>query len=219
MKNNEIVLIGDVIKSRKKFNPEEWNYFHTAIKRINEKFALYFKIPLTIYSGDSFGGICKDPMSAAKVILAIQEYQKHQKSRIVLIEDEVSFGMDEKNFLSLEGPALWKGQEQMERLKKSNLFFAARFNDQIESMTINTILNLVLAIRDNWKEIEWKIYHNRESNLTQKELAESVGVSQQYISKITKSSKMELIHEAESNLNTLLDGIHHKLLHHQPKPD
>ncbi|QDH79369.1 hypothetical protein FKX85_10105 [Echinicola soli] len=73
MKNNEIVLIGDVIKSRKKFNPKEWNYFHDAIDQINEKFELYFKIPLTIYSEDSFGGICKDPVSAAKIILAIQE--------------------------------------------------------------------------------------------------------------------------------------------------
>ncbi|WP_373289207.1 helix-turn-helix domain-containing protein [Echinicola rosea] len=54
------------------------------------------------------------------------------------------------------------------------------------------------------------MYHNKETNLTQKELATKAGVSQQYISKITKTSKMELIHEAESNLNTILNGADHK---------
>ncbi|WP_215223167.1 SatD family protein [Echinicola shivajiensis] len=210
MKNRELVLIGDVIKSRKKFDPEEWRYFHDTTEQINEKFKLYFKIPLTIYSGDSFGGVCMDIGSAVKIILAIQEYQRHQKSRTVLIEDEIAFGMNEKNFLSLEGPALWRGQEQIELLKKRTALFSADLKDHLMTATINTILNLILAIRDEWKAIEWEIYRHRETDLTQKDLAEKTGVSQQYISKLTKSSKLELVLEAEKNLNTILDGILHK---------
>lgn len=211
MNNMELVIIGDVIKSRKKFNPNEWDYFHQLIDEINQKFSSSIKIPLTIYSGDSFGGICDNVDSAVKIVLAIQEHQKYQKSRVVLIEDEVSYGLDKKNFLTLEGPALWKSQNQLKKLKSKPSLFLADLQNELKTVTVNTILNLILSIRDDWSEIEWGIYKNERLDIKQKELANKLGVTQQYISKIIKTSKLKLVKEAETNLTLIINGINNNI--------
>lgn len=207
MKRTEIVLIGDVIKSRKRFNPEEWDYFHQLIKKINDEFHSSIKIPITIYSGDSFGGICNNVESAINIVLAIQENHKYHKSRVVLIEDEISFGLETKKFLNLEGPALWKSQGLLDNLKKSASFFLSDLQNELKTITVNTILNLILSIRNDWSEIEWAVYKHQGLAVTQKDLAEKLGVSQQYISKILNASKIKLVREAQNNLTQILHGI------------
>jgi len=207
MNTTELVIVGDVIKSRKKFNPEKWDYFHQLINEINQKFSSSISIPLTIYSGDSFGGICNNIDSATKIVLAIQEYQKYHKVRIALIEDEISYGLEKRNFLTLEGPALWKSQKLLEKLKKGPSFFLAELQNEMKTITMNTILNLILSIRDEWSEIEWEVYKHENLEIKQKVLADKLGVTQQYISKITKTSKLKLVKEAETNLTLLLNGI------------
>ncbi|WP_162417608.1 SatD family protein [Cyclobacterium roseum] len=207
MKHTEVVLIGDVIKSRKQFKPEEWNDFHQLIKKINEEFHSSIKIPITVYSGDSFGGICDSVESAIEIVFAIQERHNYHQSRLVLIEDEVSFGLETKNFLNLEGPALWKSQGLLDNLKKSTSFFLADLQNDLKTIAVNTILNLILSIRNDWSEIEWAVYRHLGLDIKQKDLAEKLGVSQQYVSKISNKSKLKLVREAEKNLIQLLHGI------------
>ncbi|WP_163384202.1 SatD family protein [Cyclobacterium jeungdonense] len=174
---------------------------------MNEEFHSSIKIPFTIYSGDSFGGICDSIESAIDIVLAIQEYHKYHNSRLVLIEDDVSFGLETKKFLNLEGPALWKSNDLLDNLKKSTSFFLADLQNDLKRITVNTILNLILSIRNDWSEIEWAVYRHEGLDIKQKDLAEKLGVSQQYISKISNKSKLRLVREAEKNLKQLLHGI------------
>ncbi len=207
MKAKQLILIGDVIQSSKKFKPEEWEGFQHSIETINQKFASALIIPFTIYSGDSFGAVCNDVASAAEMILNIQEIQIYQKSRFVLIEDEITYGMEQKNFLTLEGPALWKSEEQLSNLKKKKTLFATDLDNPLLSLTVNTIVNLILSVRNDWNEQEWIIYKNYHSDVKQKDLAGELGITQQYVSKIIRQSKLRLIKEAEENLKNIIDGI------------
>lgn len=205
MKTTEFVLAGDVIKSRRKFDTKNWDLFHNSIDQLNAKFSDALKIPFAVYSGDSFGGICKDFNSSVLIILKIQEYLRNFKSRIVLIEDEVSYGLENQKFQFLEGPALWKIPSQLERVKRNDTFFLADLQNEKSTIKLNTIVNLLLIIKDDWNEIEWQLYQEYEHRLNQKELARKLNVSQQYISKIYKSSKVRFVKEAESNLNLMLN--------------
>ncbi|MGM0580924.1 MAG: SatD family protein [Bacteroidota bacterium] len=203
----ELVLIGDVIKSRKNFNPKQWNYFHQLITKINDEFSSEIKVPLTIYSGDSFGGVCLSLASAINIVLAIQELQKYHNSRVVLIEDKISFGLDTNNFLSLEGPALWKSGDMLKKLKNNSSFFFADLQSELKTITVNTILNLILSIRNDWNEMEWEVYKFEKQNITQKEIAVRLGVSQQYVSKIINNSKLKLVNTTVKNLKKIINGI------------
>ena len=145
--------------------------------------------------------------SATEIILAIQEIQKHQRSRFVLIEDEITYGMEQKNFLTLEGPALWKSEEKLTIIKKKKQLFLADLNNELLTKTVNTIVNFILAVRNDWNEQEWTIYKNYTPEVKQQDLAEDMGITQQYVSKIIGQSKLRLIREAEENLKSIIDGI------------
>jgi len=208
MDKNELVIIGDVIKSRRKFQASEWENFHNSIESINNNFLQSLTIPITIYSGDSFGAICRDMISAVEIILAIQEYQQHHRSRIVLIEDHISFGIDQKNFLTLEGPALWKSKNKLTFLKKNKMSFIADLKNELMTISINTITNLIISIRNDWGEIEWAIYKKYNSNTRQKDIAKELGISQQYVSKIVNKSRIKLVKSSENNLKSIIYGIY-----------
>lgn len=206
--NKKIIIIGDVIKSSKRFHHDKWENFHQSIETINERFASDLTIPFTVYSGDSFGAVCTDISSAAKIILSMQEIQKYYKSRYVLIEDEISYGIDKKSFLTLVGPALWKSEEKLNLIKKRKILFLADLDNNLLSLTINTIMNLILSVKNDWNEQEWIVYRNYNQEVKQKDLAEKLGITQQYVSKIIKQTRLRLIKESEENLKLIINGIH-----------
>ncbi len=207
MNTMPIVLIGDIIQSRKQFNPQQWEQFHKAIEGLNSHFKPHLSIPLVVYSGDSFGAVVKDPLSALHLILKIQEAIKPLKARLTLIEDEVSYGLDKKSFLELEGPALWKSQQKLQELKESGAYFLGDLQNPLISLSINALLNLILSIKNDWSNLEWDIYHQYPDHKNQQEIASQHGVSQQYISKLIRQSKFKLVKESEKNLILLLNGI------------
>lgn len=210
MIGHEFVIVGDVIKSRVEFDPDKWEYFHQSIETMNTQFAESLKIPFSIYSGDSFGAVSRDIGSALKIILAIQEVQRYQNSRIVLIEDEVTFGVEKNNFLSLEGPALWKSEELLTQLKKNKSFFLADLKESLTTKVINTILNLIIAIRSNWNNTEWLVYKRSSQDVKQKDIATDLNISQQYVSKLMIHSNIKLVKSSEAELLAIVDNIMEK---------
>lgn len=210
--NKELIIIGDVIKSRKKFHPNNWAFFHDSIDCINKNFNSSLKIPFSVYSGDSFGAVCKDLTSALEIVLAIQEFQRHQNSRIILIEDEVTFGMEKNNFLALEGPALWRSEEKLKQAKKNNVQFLADIDieDQLITKITNTIVNLILAIRVDWNDTEWAIYKKYNHTIKQTDIAKDLNISQQYVSKLIRKSHIKLIKSSEKKLQAIVGDIMQK---------
>jgi hypothetical protein len=201
--DRQIIIVGDIINSRKNFNPDEWESFHEMIQMINTQYEQHIKTTFTVYAGDSFGGMVDDIYSGVKIILSIQEFLRPLHARIVMVEDIVSFGLKDNNFLLLEGPALWKSQSLLEELKKNSYTFLANLQDETKTATINTIINLILSIKNDWTDIEWKVYRLTQSIDTQKEIALKLNISPQYVSKIY--NKLRLIIEIEQNLSTIFD--------------
>ena len=208
MNKKDIIIIGDVIKSSKRFHRDKWENFHQSIETINKIYQNELIIPFTVYSGDSFGAVCKNISSAAEIILTIQDIQEYYKSRFVLIEDEIAYGIDKKSFLTLVGPALWKSEEKLSSIKKSKMFFVADLQNELMTITVNTIMNLILSVKSDWNEQEWEVYRNYNKEVKQKELARKMGITQQYVSKIIKQSRLHLIKESEENIKPIIDGIH-----------
>lgn len=208
MNKKDIIIIGDVIKSSKRFHTDKWENFHQSIESINKIYQKELIIPFSVYSGDSFGAVCTDISSATEIILFMQKIQKYYKSRFVLIEDEISYGIDKKSFLTLVGPALWKSEEKLDSIKKSKMIFVADLQNKLLTITVNTIMNLILSVKNDWSEQEWEVYRNYNQEIKQKELAGKMGITQQYVSKIIKQARLHLIKESEENLKRIIDGIH-----------
>jgi predicted XRE-type DNA-binding protein len=202
---DKYVIVGDIIKSRKNFKPEKWDLFSQAIDKVNERYREEMEIPFSIYSGDSFGAVIYKLKSAFKIILGIQEQLQDFKTRMVLVEGEISYGLESKSFFKLEGPALWNTDKELKKIKRGDQNFTSSLKDEQMNLIINTVVNLMLAMRSDWSELQWKVSHYVREGLTQEEIAQQLNITQQYVSKIKRNSQCKLLHKAEKNILDLLD--------------
>ena len=202
--STEIVVIADIIQSRKKFDPKEWQSFHDGIKWLNEIFVSNLKSPITVYSGDSFGTVSKDLYSAVSLVLKLPEFILKYNSRIVLIEDVIDFGLAEINIVNLEGPAVWKSQEYLEKIKNKELFFGMLLQNESNMTIIENWVNIILVLKQNWSPIQRVTYRLYANSLSQKDIAKTLGKSQQYISKIIKKNNFQIVLSNEKALMNLV---------------
>ena len=88
------------------------------------------------------------------------------------------------------------------------MLFIADLDNNFLSLTVNTIMNLILSVKNDWNEQEWIVYRSYNEEVKQKDLAGKLGITQQYVSKIIKQSRLRLIKESEENLTHIINGIH-----------
>jgi hypothetical protein len=199
---NKIVIIGDIIDSQKFFNPSTWTYFKESINEINNKFFNKMEIGLTIYSGDCFGAVCKN-LNGSYDIVNMLFSKFNDNVRIVLIKDEISFGFEQKNFLQLQGPAVWKAEKIMKYLKKEKMYFKAELPNKQISDFLTIAMNLIINIKSGWTNSQKKIVSLYDEGIGQREIAENLNVTQQYISKELIKAKYNLIKKSEIYLRSI----------------
>jgi len=68
-------------------------------------------------------------------------------------------------------------------------------------------MNLILSVKNDWNGQEWMVYRIYNQEVKQKELAEKLGIIQQYVSKIIRQARLRLIGESEENLKSIINGI------------
>jgi DNA-binding MarR family transcriptional regulator len=92
-------------------------------------------------------------------------------------------------------------------VKKKKLLFLADLDNNLLALTVNTIMNLILSVKNDWNGQEWMVYRIYNQEVKQKELAEKLGIIQQYVSKIIRQARLRLIGESEENLKSIINGI------------
>jgi len=85
--------------------------------------------------------------------------------------------------------------------------FLADLDNNLLALTVNTIMNLILSVKNDWNGQEWMVYRIYNQEVKQKELAEKLGIIQQYVSKIIRQARLRLIGESEENLKSIINGI------------
>ncbi len=203
--NSEVVLIGDIIKSRKKFDSDKWKEFHSGIKLLNKKYVPAFKIPLTVYSGDSFGAVVNDILAGIEIILNFPMAMDDYKARIVLIHGDVQFGMELKNMTNLEGPALWKSTEKIKELKTSDLYFGLEMDSKKFEKILQSNINLLLSHKYSWSSLQKAVYTEYCKDQTQKQIAKKLNTTQQYISQIIRKENFRIVKDAEESIYGLIN--------------
>lgn len=207
MSNTKSILIyADIVGSEKLLSEhaERWkNVLHPALQRLNADYQSHLLMPFETVAGDSFGSVINDLPTAAHIVLSIQESLQPVEARIVLIKDTIRHGLDGQHFNELHGEALWKASEAVEQLKKSKTLFTAQMDNEALTLSLNTIVNLILAIRQKWSPTTWAIYQHYQQGETQKTIAESIGVSQQYISKSLNEQHIRLIIRCQRDMMAL----------------
>jgi len=201
-----IVLVGDVVKSGK--IPDRlryWKLLRIVTGKINKKYKGKFYAPMVILKGDEISAVLKDLSSIYIIIKDLQELFYPYQMRFVGVYDKIDVALDTKNASLMDGPAFWKADKYLERLKreKKNIMFDLG-NKTIDIM-LTTIANLIAYMKSNWTEKELEIIHLYEKYGNQMKVAKECGISQQAVSNALKRAHWKIVRESEEKILKVLE--------------
>jgi len=208
MSDKMVVMIGDVRGSRKMEQDARYEgqlYLKSAIIQVNEKKADTIEAPFMITRGDEFQGVLRDLKSAFEIML---EFER------LLFPLQVRYGiglgtiqrMGSKIPIEMDGPAFHRASESLNYLKKKKQTAHCLTDDEIRDLLINTLFNLMNAIKGKWNILTFNRYWKYKELGTLEKVAQDEMVSTQAVWDSMHNMRVMEILEAEKNLLFYLES-------------
>lgn len=177
-----LILMADVIGSRKKKSIELIADFKKIVNYVNHKWSKEILSPLTITLGDEFQGVIDSTENAIKVIFEIEEEiinnNQDLKLRYVINKGKIDTPINKNIAYEMLGEGLTSAREKLTGLKKgkSRFLINTRENTQSEEI-INDLFNIYQNYLDSWKKSDHYIVKQFLSNKSYQEVAENLDIN------------------------------------------
>ncbi len=204
------VIISDITASRKMkdYERHEWQLFlKSAIVQLNENFARVIEAPFMITKGDEFQGVLKNLSDVHRIIMKFEQLLFPLQLRY-----GVGFGVIQKmgsNIpIEMDGPAFHRASDALKMAKKRKTPVYVETGLQTYDMTLNTIYQLIYAIKKRWSEVNYTRYWKYKELGTYDRVAQEEAVSTQAVwDSLHNSGAIDVI-QAETALSTILRDGH-----------
>jgi hypothetical protein len=214
-----VVVTGDLKSSRKlKDRAEVQEELKSALRIVNRRFGDEIPAKFMVIGGDSFQGMLSSPKYLFDIYYAFFENISHQFYLGIGVGN-ISTRLSE-NVGEIDGEAFHKASEALESAKKENIWITFKSEWEIDDI-VTCLLNFMADVMWNWTKRQREIvtYYRKvkkeKGSVTLEEVARSIGIKKQTLSKILKRSKYKLLKEAE---DTFADFITRNWLTEQNKP-
>jgi hypothetical protein len=212
MSEKLVVMIGDVRGSRKMAQDARYEgqlYLKSAIIQVNEKNTDAIEAPFMITRGDEFQGVLRNLKSAVEIMLVFER---------LLFPLQVRYGMGlgtiqkmgSKIPIEMDGPAFHRASEALNHLKKKKQNAHCLTDNEIHDLFINTLFNLMNAIKSRWNILAFNRYWKYKELGTLEKVAQDEMVSPQAVWDSMHNMRVMEILEAEKNLLFYLDAVDQK---------
>lgn len=207
------VILGDVISSRKIDDRDKFrkNVEH-ACEAVNSKYSEDIYSDFKILKGiDELGGVLSNIRGVYDIISLILKYLYPESMRFVLVLDYIDTGLETADVARMDGPAFHRASDMIRKVKKMNLMFDMAVGDDMVDSAIFGEINLLLIIKSAWSATQYRAVQEYEKDKTQSEVAKTLGVTQQAVSKALNRSMWKEIRRIEENLNYVLSSYQDRL--------
>lgn len=200
------VIVSDIIGSRKlnDYERHEWQLFlKSAIVQVNENFFRFIEAPFMITKGDEFQGVLKSISSMHQIMMEFERLIFPLTLRFA-----VGYGaiqkMGSKIPIEMDGQAFHRAQAALNVAKKKKLSVVINTGNEDFDRMINTIYQLMYAIKSRWSDVNFKRYWKYQEIGTYERVAQDEGVSTQAVwDSLHHSNAIDII-QAELTLNQIL---------------
>jgi hypothetical protein len=206
MAEQHAVIIGDVRGSRKMAYDVRYEgqlYLKSAIIQINEKKMDIIEAPFMITRGDEFQGVLRDLLSAFEIMLEFERLLFPLQLRYGIGRGSIQ-KMGSKIPVEMDGPAFHRASEALGYLKRKKQFIHCKTEDESGDLLINTIFNLMSAIKSKWNILTFNRYWKYKELGTLEKVALDEKVSPQAIWDSMHNMRIMEILEAEQNVALFL---------------
>ena len=217
-----LVIIGDVVKSREIKNREKFQEnFHNVIEKELKRVRVFetnnIVSSFTITIGDEFQGVLKNASHLFKFIddleyglnsiLAFEQTERYAL-RYGIGVGLITTQINKKAAIGMDGPAFYNARKAIENAKKFNLKYC--FEGSLEKDdALNILLQWLNQENKKWNFRKFQIVKLYKDAWTQKQIAESLEISQPAVSKILKNTPVTLAMKSEQlieyEINKIID--------------
>ncbi len=209
--SKEIVLIGDIIRSKTKQDRSALQErLKNEIKKVNREFRSEIKAPLKLTKGDEFEGVFKNIRGAVEAFEKIESEIYPDKIRGGIGVGEITT-KNTQNVSEMDGPAFYRAREMIEEGKKSNRSSSILLIGGGEGMenSVNVILRLLMDLKSEWTKREREImdYWIFEGYPTQEEVAERFGIDRSTVAQHLSNAHHGTVRRSRKFIFNLLENV------------
>lgn len=213
-----IALIGDLINSKKIPSRREMQEtMEEVFAGINRDFEDYFASKLTLTIGDEFQCLLK-PTANVPLLIDTLEKRLGLDFRIGLGAGTIATKINPELSLGADGEAYWRAREAIEYVHDKNwngkchIYFIGPSEETNE--IVNTLFACSETFKHGWTKLQEETFHALldqgiyEADFYQKDLAESMNISESSLTKRLNSGNIKIYLQARVTVGKLLEATH-----------
>lgn len=203
------VVLGDVVRSRNIRGRTEFRRrIEEGCKRANERFERSIAAEFKLLKGiDELGGVLRTPIDVYDVARTFTEVVRPHRIRLAVVFGEVDVGSQSSDVSKMDGPAFHRADELLSTIEKQKLLFDMETNTGRLDVSVSDEVNLLLSRRRNWTERQRETIETYREHGTQRDVAESLDVTQQAVSKTLNEAEWPMVETIEERLRDSLEEL------------
>lgn len=201
------VLLGDVVGSRELTDRVGFGEkLREACEGVNSAYESVLVAPAKPLKGvDELGVVFDDRRATYGIAKGLLGDVHPAIVRFGVAEGRIDVGKESGDITEMDGPAFHRADELVASTRERGLLFDAEFDDRTLDRAIADEVNLLLRWRAERTERQLEYLRAYERHGTQAGAAESLGVTQQAVSKVLRQAGFPFVDEIESRLGETLE--------------
>lgn len=208
MKKDYFVIIGDIVQSRKiKDRAKVQQIFAQAIADLGQHFEETFLSPPTLTIGDEFQAVLQTTSDLFLLIHQFEIAMNPVQVRFGLGLGQIDTPINRQAAIGMDGSAFHNAREAIELARRFNRKYLLISSDKKnQNKAWELLINWIDLHLQNWSIEKLRILTMHRQGKRQKEIAQSLKMSQPAISQHITKPLFSLLVESEKFLESQLDG-------------
>lgn len=209
MTRKRCVVLGDVSGSRDIDDREAFGErFRGALDAASSQHAADLVADFAPLKGvDEFGGVLAGPRPLYRVVETLQAELRPAAFRVAAVVDEVDVNPDAGDVAAMDGPAFHRASDRLESLAGTGPAVSLAVAGSPLDELLAAATDLALTIRSDWTDREFDAVQAYRETGTQSAAAETLGVSQQAVSRALKRARWDRVSAAGRAVDEALDAV------------
>jgi hypothetical protein len=207
-RNQYFILLMDIVGSSKMEDRGRLTTNLTkTISSANREFASQYYAPFEITKGDEVAAILNNADSVYDIILFFGDHLTPVKVRSVVVFGKLSAGLETRRSTIIDGPAFYRADESMRRLKKTAQWVSFSTRHVELDRIIETLINLILMKWYSFTPLQRTIIRAYQKDRNQIKVANRLHKKQQQIQNTLMKCGWEILDQSELLIRTLCSKL------------
>lgn len=178
-----------------------------AISQVNTAYSKDLWAPFEVTKGDEVAAVLTSVARAYEMIDIFSEVVFPVALRSVIVYDELTAGLDTRRSTVIDGPAFYRGNRMMIKLKKTQKTFALRSRHKELDEATEALVNFLLWRWNNLTKLQRQIVQLYQQERNQSRVAKMLNRKQQQVQNTLEACKWQIIDDAENAVRYLFQFI------------